>query len=122
MKTLINKLILLSKIQENKNNHRQIFEEAIKKYREAAIKLLDKKIELLKKNKMPNLFIQLPLPTDHTCDYDRTIKMINMDTRIEIELTEEEFAKYVLDDWQWKREWISTASNYVNIPQEGVEE
>jgi len=68
----------------------------------------------LKKGKTVDQYINLPVPVDHTLEYDRVIKMIELDTREEITLNENEFAQFVMDDWQWKREWVGTVSNYTS--------
>jgi hypothetical protein len=59
------------------------------------------------------MYISLPMPEDHTDDYERAIKMLDLDVREDIELTEQEFAQYVLDDWGWKDQWTTTNSAYL---------
>jgi hypothetical protein len=115
MKSVISKVELLDVIKGNKDKHRDIFLKAIIGYREEALRLLEKMIEKLKSGKTIDQFINLPVPVDHTPEYNRAIKMIEMDVRGEIELEEEEFAQFVMDDWQWKREWIGTVSNYTAV-------
>ena len=112
MNTVIGKQDLLEIIKENKGKHRDIFLKAIDGYRSEAVNLLERMIIKLKKGKTVDQFINLPVPVDHTLEYDRIIRMIELDTRNEITLGENEFAQYVMDDWQWKREWVGTVSNY----------
>jgi len=114
MNTVIGKEKLMEIIQENRDKHRSVFLEAIDGYRLEAIKRLERMIEKIKKGKTIDQYLRLPVPTDNTNDYDRVLKMMELDTRDEINLNEEEFAQYVLDDWSWKREWIATASNYTS--------
>jgi hypothetical protein len=114
MNTVISKEKLMSIVKDNRDKHRKVFLEAIEGYRKEAINLLEKMIEKLKKGKTVNQYINLPVPEDHTPEYDRVIKMIELDTRGEITLGEEEFAQYVMDDWRWKREWVGTVSNYTS--------
>jgi len=106
MNTKISKEKLLKVIKENRDKHRSIFLEAIEGYQKEA------KINKLKEGKTIDQYINLPIPVDHTPEYNRVIRMIEMDVRINIELGENEFAQYVMDDWQWKREWVGTVSNY----------
>jgi len=112
MKSIINKTKLLAVIEENKSKHRSIFLEAINGYKKETIKLLEEMIEKLKAGKTIDHYIKLPVPVDHTPEYNRAIRMIEMDVREEIELGDEEFTQFVMDDWKWKREWIGTVSNY----------
>lgn len=109
---------LLSHLDANRERHRAIFEEAQIGFREEVIKLLDKRLAQAKAGKGIDLRIQLPEPQDHTKDYDRVILMVKMSVNDEIELTQQEFQQYVMDDWSWKREWVATASNYTaSMPQ-----
>ena len=110
MTTSIRKIELLNKIKENRDNHRKLFEEACEGYRTEAIKMLDEKLKLLKKKKSVKIWFNLIEPEDHTDDYDRILKMIKMTVVDEIELTEQDFQRYVQDEWSWKEQW--TASNY----------
>lgn len=114
MNSVVDKKKLMGIIQENRDKHREIFLEAIEGYRAEAVKRLERMIEKLKRGKTIEGYLHLPVPTDHTGDYDRVLKMMELDTREEIGLGEEEFAQYVMDDWSWKREWIATASNYTS--------
>lgn len=38
---------------------------------------------------------------------------MEMETRSQIELTEEEFAQYVMDDWRWKGQFAATTASYL---------
>lgn len=103
---------LLTYLEENRTQHRALFEEAQVGFREQVIQLLDKRLEDAKQGKGIDLRIHLPEPQDHTKDYDRVILMVKMSVNDEIELTHQEFQQYVMDDWSWKREFVATASNY----------
>jgi hypothetical protein len=112
MKTKMRKHNLLEKIRSNRDKHKRIFNEAIEGYRKKAIEELDERIEKLKAGQSVDLFISLPQPQDYTRDYNRVIAMISENLFDEIELTEAEFAQYVLDDWQWKRDFLSVSNTY----------
>lgn len=103
---------LLKKLKENRLNHRSIFEEACEKYREAAIRELDNMLSDAKANKKIRKVLALEEPQDHTKDYDRVIVMLEMCTKDEITISEEEFTKYVMDDWTWKHQFTSNATSY----------
>ena len=114
MVTQVKREKLLEVLRENRSKHRAIFDEAIENYKAECLSLLEKKIAKLKKGKMPRMSIRLLIPEDHTEDYDRVIKMFEMDVREEIELEENEFGMYVMDDWRWKREWLSNTVAYTS--------
>jgi hypothetical protein len=56
--------------------------------------------------------IMLEAPQDHGRDYERTLKMLAMCTTDVVFVDEEEFSRYVMDDWSWKRAWVANASSY----------
>lgn len=49
--------------------------------------------------------VSLIEPMDQTRDYDRAIRMVDLDTRDTLELEESEFRQYVMDDWTWKQQF-----------------
>lgn len=103
---------LLATLQTNRLNHRKIFEEAIEGYKQAVISELERRLNDAKANKKVSLYFQLTQPVDQTKDYDRAIGMLTMSLDTEIELTEQDFACYVLDDWGWKRQFLTSNAYY----------
>jgi hypothetical protein len=55
----------------------------------------------------------MPEPVDHTSDYDRVIAMLNMSVDSEIELDEDQFECFVLDQWGWSAKAMHTNMSYV---------
>jgi hypothetical protein len=53
-------------------------------------------------------------PQDHTRDYDRMIKMLQMHQDDLFTLDDFQFAEYVMDDWGWKRQWGTSNSEFVS--------
>jgi hypothetical protein len=103
---------LRDKIKENRDKHRAIFEEAVEGYRKKAIELLEEHIKNIKKGKVLRVDVALPQPEDHTRDYDRILAMLDMHSDSSIDINERDFASYVLDDWSWKRQFLTTNSMY----------
>lgn len=103
---------LLKILRENRNLHREVFEAACEGYRNKAIELLDGYLKELRAGHRPQIAIHLPPPEDHTPDYDRVIRMYEMHLEDKIELDEETFSAYVMDDWSWKRQFLATNSSY----------
>ena len=108
----VKKTELLSIIQENRTTHRTTFEEALKGFKAAAISQLESLLNRLRQGKAANVSLHLPIPQDHTPDYDRAVRMLELHTEDTLCLTEHEFAKYVMDDWNWKREFATLCSGY----------
>ncbi len=108
----VSKTELLERLEENRAKHRTVFEAAVTGYRKEALDRLEHRIKQLKDGKLPDLFINLTVPEDHTRDYDRVIKMVQMHIGDTFELSEGDFGSYVMDDWKWKRQWAYTNSTY----------
>lgn len=51
-------------------------------------------------------------PVDSSKDYEKAIRMASMTQDDIIELSESQFDKLVMDNWQWKETLISTSSLY----------
>ena len=103
---------LLEKLKENKVKHRQIFEKALEGYRLTAIELLDKALEDAKAGRTITTSVYLEEPVDQTKDYDRAIGMLEMSVDDEVTITSQEYAQYVMDDWSWKRQFLTTNMGY----------
>jgi len=106
---------LLIILEENLDNHRSIFEKAQEGYRKKAIELLDKALQDAREGRNITTYIRLDAPVDQTKDYERVIRMLKMSVEDEIELTEHDFAQYVLDDWSWKHDFITKNSMYTKV-------
>jgi hypothetical protein len=103
---------LIEKMKANRDEHRAIFEEALEGYRARAIEILEEHLERIKKGKVERVAVMLPIPEDHTRDYDRVLMMLDMSVDEQIQLDERRFQQYVLDDWTWQREFLTASSNY----------
>ncbi len=56
--------------------------------------------------------VALPMPTDHTDDYDRAIAALDWTIFDEVELKMGEFDMYVRDSWAWKNEFVASTAMY----------
>lgn len=110
----VNRDELVKRVQENRDNHRRIFEEALVGYKTAAIAALEQCIRQLQNNKIHGFqsVTTLPVPVDHTKDYDAVLDMLSMSEDENIEIGEDDFRSYVRDEWHWKGQFTATASNY----------
>ena len=101
-------------ILANRDAHRAVFDEAMDGYEVRSIELLQEHITRIKKGKRERIMVSLPVPEDHTSDYDRVLSILEHDTRQEVELDAREFDQYVRDNWSWKGEFTATTSMYNN--------
>lgn len=112
----VNKAKLIEVITKNRDAHRTIFDKAVVRFREALLTELESRISQVKANKPVMMTIGLLQPEDHTSDYDRVLKMLNMSIDVDIELDENDFVQYVEDDWHWKRQWFANTASYAAMP------
>jgi hypothetical protein len=108
----VDKRELLEKVQENRDGHHQVFEDAMEVYREQMIKELDSMIADAKAGRKIRRTVSMPEPEDHTRDYDRVIKMLEMSVEDIIELDEVDFDRYVQDNWVWSHSFASNTTSY----------
>lgn len=109
----VHKNELLDTLGRNRREHRAQFEAALEGYKERCLALLEDKLAELRAGRTPLLQFGLPVPQDHTPDYDRIIRMVEMEVGETITLDQASFAQYVMDDWTWKREFAATSSFYL---------
>lgn len=83
------------------------------------------KMEKLIKNKesLPNALgvgslyadvsFALVYPQDHSRDYDRAIRMMEASIYDDVKLSVSEFDAYVMNNWEWKNNFVNTNSAYI---------
>lgn len=52
-------------------------------------------------------------PHDHSDDYSRVLRMLDLSADDVIELQEGEYVQYVEDEWGWKRSFKAITSSYI---------
>lgn len=107
---------VLEQVKANRDQHRAKFEEAMEGYKQKSIELLEEHIERIKDNAPERVQVSLPLPEDHTDDYDRVIEQLDWSLDDELELNEQEFNTYIRDQWGWKEAFAQTWTMYAGTP------
>lgn len=102
----------VAKVQENRDSHRSVFERAVEGYRERWVEELERRLNDVRRGRAIDQYFRLPEPEDHTDDYDRILTMARMSVDEVVELSEDEFAMFVMDQWSWKHDFARTASMY----------
>lgn len=110
----VNKNELQDAVSDNMAIHRAVYQEAMKGYKQAAVAWLEQRLDDLRDGRPVRLYFPEPVPEDHSDDYKRTLKMIEWSVDDEIQLSAEEFAQFVMDDWGWKKQWSATTSSYLS--------
>lgn len=113
-KVTIRKDSLLAAIKNNRTQHVRELHDANLGYRDQMLSKLRWFAAQVEANKDIEIrdLLQILKPFDHTSDYDRVIKMLEMSTGDEATLSEDQFEKYVMDEWHWKQQHVAMSSSY----------
>lgn len=114
-KVKIKKDELLKVVQQNRQEHRSIFEKALEGYKNQVIAELEVMLAEAREGKRIRRRVELDEPCDQTKEYDRVIRMLELSQDDIIELTQPEFSQYVMDDWRWKDQFIATSRSYTTM-------
>lgn len=113
MKTVtINTLKLLDIINENRAKHIKDYDEAIIGYRAEAEKQLKDMIKKVRGGEPISHILTLMQPVNNVADYDRNIRMLELSDTTTVEISEQEFKQYVMDDWQWTASFKQYVDTY----------
>lgn len=113
MNATVQRLNLLNIVKKNREQHKAVVEEATENYRSAAIAELKQAIADAKSGKRIWRASSLRPPMNQTADYDRAIRMLEMNTLDVVELEESEFSQLVLGKWNWAGQFTASNSRYV---------
>ena len=97
---------VLDTLRTNRETHAKIVAEAREGYVNKAKVALEQRLSELKEGKIVRLQFSLSAPVDHTRSYDTAIKMLEMHQEDTIVLTSEQVSCFVMDQWNWKNQWL----------------
>ena len=103
---------LIAILNQNLVDHKQTYNEAIEIYREKMVDDLNKKIDLIKAGKHIEHYIRLPVPEEHTEDYEDVLEMLGHDINDEIDLDQSTYKQYVKNDWAWQHAFMANTASY----------
>ena len=109
---IVFKTQLFEKLRENRDKHRAIFKDALEGWKQRVLEELEVCVKLAKTGTKYITSVNLPMPIDHTEEYDTVIAMVEWSVDEKIELTRGEFEQYVLNNWMWMPDFISTSTSY----------
>jgi len=127
MQPTIKKDALLKALKENLKLHDELHGEAVEKFWERVAADFEAKVtearglitnQQLDRGRV-SIGISFSKPENHAKDYQAVIKMIEMEVEDVIELDEHEFRQYVLNDWNWKDEFLTSNAMYAAVGDTG---
>lgn len=110
----VNKEDLLATLKANRESHIGKFEEVLTAYRNEAVRLLEEHIERIRSGAVEKVAVMLPEPKNYESEYDRAIAMVEWEQKPTIELDENTFGQWVLDEWSWKTSFTQTSLMYTD--------
>jgi len=111
---VIEKKDLIEKIKTHKNNHIKEYDEAVEIYKREA----NKKLNAMKRdisNGKINVRFDLNPPISRVDQYDKILMQLEWEKRDELELQQNEFNQYVLDEYGWRQQASLSNSFYLDM-------
>jgi len=103
---------LLKTLKANLKEHKKIVKEAQSGYKKALITELSEMLKKAKKGENFHHNIRSHPPGNNSQDYERTIRMLEMTTDKELDLTGDQFECYVMDHWHWQETFLNNSIGY----------
>jgi hypothetical protein len=113
-KVTVKREALLEAIKKNRQKHKSDYLEAERGFRDAVRILATVLAADCEAGKAPDLkpIRDLDVPRSHLPSYDRAIAMLEMSVDDLMEISEERFREYVLDEWDWTDRFKAVSSSY----------
>lgn len=106
---------LLEIVRENLVKHMAQYEEAVVDYMALVLKITQHNVKVAKTGDMAEFknFKSLPAaPVSYKDSYNRAIRMLELSVDTIIELEEHIFNQLVLDEWDWKHQFVGATMSY----------
>ena len=105
---------VIKRLEENETKHQTSYAEAVEGYKAQLLKVGERLVEDLRKGLSVDPFAlgRLPVPEEHTDDYETAIDMLSMEHRDFIVISANDFRTYMRDEWNWKDSFVGTNAIY----------
>lgn len=123
-KVKVNRDDLLAKLEVNRERHILQYAEACADYRDDALAEVAKAMDKLNgfaddlaKGEVRGvgyISFRTPVPESHEREYNRAISMLRMSVDAVIDIDEQRYSRYVMDDWDWKEKFDEVRMSYSN--------
>jgi len=61
-----------------------------------------------------NQFLGIIYPENHSTDYEKAIRKLELSIFDKVTLSEEEYERYVLNNWEWRNSFLASNTSYIN--------
>ena len=105
---------VLTTLKQNKEMHCKQFEEAIEGWIDSAKAKAFEVLQELQSDKAreTDILIHLPKPVSFEKEYEKAIKMFELEVRDEVDISNSDFQRFFLDEWSWKHDFLSNTIMY----------
>lgn len=114
----VNKAELLGIVRENKKKHVKEYDESVRDYKKAAVKVAKEHVDLAKSGDLEQIAKIRAMPSkpvSYEKEYDRAIRMLELSVEEELDIESDVFNQLVLDEWVWKNQFVASASLYKTL-------
>lgn len=108
----VNKQDLADKLVANRDQHAREYAEALEKRREQVIEALAKRRREVMKGGKIDLVFNFPEPQSFVESYDTAINMLKWEQGETVDLTQDDFERYVENRWEWQRIFAASTQSY----------
>lgn len=112
----VNKVNLISKITEERDKHAALYVEAVETYKKRFVAEAERfardTIDRVANGIHFVNFAWLPVPEEHTEDFNRAIEMLQWEIADEVTLSEYDFQTLVQNQWGWAKSFASNTTSY----------
>ena len=103
---------------KNRDEHKAIYDKAVIAYKEKFVRAAKRFAEDAVERAATGNFVfaqfgWLPVPEEHTEDFDRAIQMLEWEIGDTVELEETDFRQYVQNNWRWAASFASNSTSYI---------
>jgi len=112
MNIQVEKCKLLETLRKNKDQHTKDYIEAMIEYRSEVVKALTENLKEAKECGEIRTSIRLVCPVNYVKEYEKAITIFEWELQELVDLTEEQFTMYVLDQWHWSRDFAQNTMCY----------
>lgn len=113
MKFNVNKARLAATLGANRTAHAAQYQEAMVKYRARAIAWFNEACDKAVAGGEIERYLHLPVPEEHTDDFDRAIEALDWHQGDDIELEEHQFEELVRNRWNWHKTFMQNTTSYL---------
>jgi hypothetical protein len=104
---------LIETLKANRDAHRDMFLRAQTAYRAKMIEELDRALDEAKNGGTIRRSFALPVPEDHTDDFNTAIQMLEWHQGKTADLSQHEFMNYVENNWGWRQSFAANTASYL---------